>query len=255
MEKIHKDLVSIIMPAYNSENTIEGSILSVLSQTYRNFELIICDDGSTDDTLGKINRLLPHERTKVIRHKSNLGVAHTRNTALREASGQYIAFLDADDKWYPPKLEKQVKLMRASGFGMSHTSYYRTSSQNTKMSLVKSKRVVTRDNMKQCNQIGNLTGIYDRKVVGTIFQQPVGAEDFKMWCQVLKATNSIGIDEPLAEYSTHPGSLSSKKLKSLLWHHNVLKNEFELDNAHAIIFTLSQAFKAVAKRVKNDVSR
>ncbi|MEE0860261.1 MAG: glycosyltransferase family A protein, partial [Paludibacteraceae bacterium] len=105
------DLVSIIMPAYNSGRFIEQSIRSVLSQTYTEWELLIVDDCSTDDT-PSIVASFKDKRIHFQRNEHNMGAALSRNKAIQAAKGKYIAFLDADDKWLPTKLEKQVGFMQ-----------------------------------------------------------------------------------------------------------------------------------------------
>ena len=116
------ELVSIIMPSYNTAEFIGLSIESVLSQTYTNWELIIVDDCSTDDT-EKIVNTFKDNRIKFSRNKKNLGAALTRNKALREAKGIWIAFLDSDDIWLPKKLEHQIAFMKKNGYALSFTDY------------------------------------------------------------------------------------------------------------------------------------
>ena len=112
------DLVSIIMPAYNCGRFIRESIGSVLAQTYTNWELLIVDDCSTDDT-ETIVRAFKDPRMHYMRNEQNMGAALTRNRALREAKGRYIAFLDADDLWLPEKLEKQTAFMETNGYAFT----------------------------------------------------------------------------------------------------------------------------------------
>lgn len=109
---MNQRLVSIITPLYNRENTIDQAIKSVLAQTYKNWEYIIVDDGSI--TPFQLNEKFQNDRIQVIRHPSNQGAAAARNTGLRSAKGKYIAFLDADDEWFPEKLEKQIAFLETS---------------------------------------------------------------------------------------------------------------------------------------------
>ena len=110
-----EDLVSIIMPSYNTASYIKESIQSVLNQTYTNWELIIVDDCSTDETDEVINTITD-SRIKYFKNKENSGAAMSRNKALREARGQWVAFLDSDDLWMPNKLEKQINFMKKNGY-------------------------------------------------------------------------------------------------------------------------------------------
>ena len=116
--KYTSGLVSVIMPAYNSQYTIIESLSSVLEQSYSNWELIICDDGSVDETKSSVLEFLaryPDSRVKLIDNKNNKGAAGARNSALEVAKGQFIAFLDADDVWLSEKLMTQVLFMQESG--------------------------------------------------------------------------------------------------------------------------------------------
>ena len=116
------DLVSIIMPSYNTEQYIAETIQSVINQTYQNWELIIVDDCSTDNTdtvVGKIK----DSRIRYLKNEKNSGAAVSRNKALREANGRWVAFLDSDDLWKPEKLEKQISFMMKKKCYFSYTNY------------------------------------------------------------------------------------------------------------------------------------
>jgi glycosyltransferase involved in cell wall biosynthesis len=104
-------LVSVLIPAYNSEKTILRAIHSVLKQTFQDFELIIVDDGSQDGT-AEVIKAIDDTRIKYILHSKNSGTAEARNTAVRSATGRYVAFLDSDDEWLPEKLSRQVDVLR-----------------------------------------------------------------------------------------------------------------------------------------------
>ena len=117
-----KDLVSIIMPSYNCGRFVEETIRSVQAQTYQNWEIIFVDDCSKDDTMSKVMALKEiDKRIKVYQNPQNSGAAVSRNLALREAKGRWIAFLDSDDLWKPEKLEKQVRFMEENGCNFSYT--------------------------------------------------------------------------------------------------------------------------------------
>ena len=119
-----QDLVSIIMPSYNCGRFVEETICSVQAQTYQNWEIIFIDDCSTDDTIRKMTMLREKEsRIHIYQNITNLGAALSRNNALREAKGRWIAFLDSDDLWEPTKLEKQVRFMEENGYAFSYTEY------------------------------------------------------------------------------------------------------------------------------------
>lgn len=119
-----QNLVSIIMPSYNCGTYVEQTIHSVQAQTYQNWEIIFMDDCSKDDTIKLLSELREKDtRIKLFQNYSNSGAAISRNTALREAKGRWIAFLDSDDLWESTKLEKQVRFMEENGYAFSYTEY------------------------------------------------------------------------------------------------------------------------------------
>ena len=118
-----EELVSIIMPSYNTGKYIANSIESVQAQTYTNWELILVDDCSTDDTDEVVESYLSDQRIIYIKNEKNSGAAFSRNRALREAKGKWVAFLDSDDLWIPEKLEKQIKFMKENKFDFTYTDY------------------------------------------------------------------------------------------------------------------------------------
>ena len=121
---MRKNLVSIITPMYNSEKFIEATIKSVINQTYKDWEMIIVDDCSTDNSPNIVKPYVENDsRIKYIRVEFNQGVSHARNLALKQASGQFIAFLDSDDIWNEKKLEKQINFMNDKGCAITFTSY------------------------------------------------------------------------------------------------------------------------------------
>jgi len=121
---MNEPFVSVIIPTYNCQLFIETAVRSVMEQTYRDWELLVIDDGSTDATCEIIRRLAEEDaRIRFLRNPANIGVAGTRNRGLDEIRGEYVAFLDGDDVWHPKKLEKQLQAMRAEDADMSYTSY------------------------------------------------------------------------------------------------------------------------------------
>ena len=119
---MEEELVSIIMPSYNTGKFIKETINSVISQTYSNWELIIVDDCSTDNT-DEILKNINDDRIIYLKNEKNSGAAVSRNKALREAKGRWMAFLDSDDLWVPQKLEKQIKFMKGNGYYFTYTNY------------------------------------------------------------------------------------------------------------------------------------
>jgi len=121
---MHEELVSIIMPSYNCGRFVEETMRSVQAQTYQNWEIIFVDDCSNDGSIGKVLDIKREEpRIHVSQNSVNSGAAVSRNAALRNAKGRWIAFLDSDDLWEPEKLEKQIRFMEENGYAFSYTGY------------------------------------------------------------------------------------------------------------------------------------
>ncbi|MBE0421295.1 glycosyltransferase family 2 protein [Pseudoalteromonas nigrifaciens] len=218
-------LVSIIMPAYNAEKTIKKSIVSIQNQTYGCWELLVTDDNSTDATRSIVLELAKSdERIKYFPNKGKSGAWSARNNSIKVAEGEYIAFLDSDDTWLPQKLTMQISEMKTKNVNASHSTYYRVLDTGKVIGIKKASQLVTLNDMLKKNCIGNLTGIYNAKILGKFYQQEVGHEDYAMWLEVLKSTDSVGIELPMANYLVTTNSLSSNKFKAALWHFNLLRS-------------------------------
>ena len=221
-------MVSIIMPSYNTANFIEETIASVLSQTYTNWELIIVDDCSTDNTDEVVQKYLSDERIKYFKNEKNSGAAVSRNRALREANGKWIAFLDSDDLWSKDKLEKQIRFMVDNGYHFSYTNYVEideVSVPNGKM--VTGPKKITKFGMKNYCWVGCLTVMYDAEYVGLIQIADIKKNnDYAMWLKICRKADCYLIDEILASYRRgRTGSISSHSLmKLIVWHYKLYRN-------------------------------
>ncbi|WP_150546973.1 glycosyltransferase family 2 protein [Citrobacter amalonaticus] len=240
--------VSIIMPAYNSGKYIARSIDSVLAQTYEHFELIIVNDCSTDDTLQVIQEY-DDPRIVVITLNSNSGVATARNEGLKFASGNYIAFLDSDDVWKPSKLQLQVSILSKSEFSCCHSGYDRIGEDDQILTTVACKNLVSFDDMLKHNEIGNLTGMYDRDSIGKVYQKNIGHEDYLMWLDVTAMTHSVGLSMSLAGYRVRKSSLSSNKFKSIVWHYRIIRSKIGFRPFKLVYFMYCYILSTVKKRV------
>ena len=219
-------LVSIIMPLHNCEAFVLESIDSVLRQTYKNWELIIVDDMSTDNSFTVVQEYIRDEaRIKLYRMNQNSGVSSTRNYALELAEGKYIAFLDSDDLWLSDKLEKQLAFMENENIFLSYTSYYRINVKNEITGMFHAKKSVTYDDMLKTSSMGTLTTIYNAEKLGKYYFKEIGHEDYIMKLQILKDIDyASGIDEPLAKYRIINNSLSGNKFKTACWQWNIYRD-------------------------------
>ena len=216
-------LVSIITPTFNSEKYIVETIQSVLNQTHTNWELLIIDDASTDNTLEIIEELKAKEnRIKVFKFQTNVGAGTTRNKGIEEAQGDYIAFLDADDLWEPNKLEKQLKFMKENNVAVSYSSYSLIDEKGAALNkIVKALPYLDKRKIAKANYIGNLTGMYDAKVLGKIYMPTIRKrQDWGLWFRCIeRADKAYGIDEVLARYRVRKHSISSNKLNLLKYNY------------------------------------
>ena len=165
---MENELVSIIMPSWNTGNFIAESIQSVINQTYKNWELIIVDDCSTDNT-DEVVSFYKDQRIKYLKNEKNSGAAITRNKALREAQGEWIAFLDSDDLWAPEKLEHQINFMKNNGYNLSFTEYEKIDEESKPLNVyVSGPEMVNKRKMYNYDYIGQLTMMYSTKAFGLI---------------------------------------------------------------------------------------
>ena len=220
------ELVSIIMPSYNTGKFIQETINSVKNQTYNNWELIIVDDGSTDNT-DEVVRAIKDDRIKYIKNKVNKGAAISRNIALREAKGKWIAFLDSDDLWKEDKLEKQIKFMEDNNYYFSYTNYIEID-ENSKFNgkKITGPKKITRIGMFNYCWPGCLTVMYDSKRIGLIQIEDIKKNnDYAMWLKVCNIVDCYLLNEYLAMYRKRTGSISNHSYKTLIkWHYKLYKD-------------------------------
>lgn len=250
-----EELVSIITPSYNSEKFIEETIKSVIKQTYNNWEMIIVDDCSTDKTCEIVNKWMSKDnRIKLIRQERNSGAAASRNVALENSKGRFIAYLDADDIWLPSKLSKQIKFMTDINCGFSCCSYEVIDSKgNSKNKFIKMKNSV--DYMGfLCNNLLQTVGIMaDLKIINKENLKMPNMrrrQDAATWLQVLKSGQKCyGMKEILAQYRRVEGSLSSNKFKAAsgVWY--LYRKIEKLDLTTSIYCFSRYSLLAVWKRI------
>ena len=184
-----QSLVSIIMPSYNSDGTILESIQSVLSQTYKNWELIIVDDRSTDNTWQVIQTYADkYDNIRVYQNKENLGAGASRNFAIKKARGRFIAFLDSDDLWTEDKLAEQIPFMLENNYPLTYTHYSRFTSEE-ELSVVTAPEYTTYKKLMYSNVIGCLTAVYDAQALGKRYMPLIRKrQDMGLWLDILKDT-------------------------------------------------------------------
>lgn len=211
-------LVSVIMPAYNAEKYIEQAIRSVQKQTVRSWELIVVDDRSTDKTAEQIRRLAAEDmRIIPVYSETNHGAAESRNIALRQCRGEFVALLDADDVWHPQKLERELERARETDADLVYSSYAMIDEQGTRcFSDFIVEESTDLQSMLNCNTIGCSTVLMKAKVLEKRpFVTDFYHEDYVMWLSLLQAgCKAVGVRDILVDYRVARGSRSFNKLKS-----------------------------------------
>lgn len=216
-----EELVSIIMPTYNCGRFIAESINSVIAQTYTNWELLIVDDCSTDNTK-EVVAAFKDPRIHYQCNERNSGAAVTRNTALRLAKGKYIAFLDSDDLWLPEKLEKQIQFMEKNGYSFTYHEYNEIDEESQPIGVhVGGKRHVNPFDMYSCCWPGCLSVMYDADIVGLVQIPDIKKNnDSAMWLQAIKKADCYLLQECLALYRRRKGSITPTSVwKKISWHY------------------------------------
>lgn len=235
------DLVSIIMPSFNTGKYITETIESVLVQSYKNWELIIVDDCSSDNTDEIISTYLSDDRIHYLKNEKNSGAAFSRNTALREANGKWIAFLDSDDLWMPEKLEKQLSFMKSNGYFFSYTDYEEIDVNGKQTGvIVTGPRKVTKTGMYNYCWPGCLTVMYDANEIGLIQIENIKKNnDYAMWLKVCHKADCYLLDECLAQYRKgRVGSVSTHSIKTMIgWHYKLFREAEKQSVVQSVVNT------------------
>ena len=212
-------LVSIITPTYNAERTIASCIESVMAQTYQDWELLITDDCSQDATVDIIRRYAAADsRIRLFCQNENGGAGKARNNSIAEARGRYIAFLDADDRWLPAKLERQVSFMEESGVKVCYSSYVTCDAVGNVKGIVPCPKRVSYRNILSDDRMGCLTLIYDAEALGKVFMPLMRRrQDWALNILLLQQCGfALGVPDTLAVYRVSDGSLSNGGKSSLV---------------------------------------
>lgn len=220
-------LVSIITPTFNSDKFVQATILSVQNQTYKNWELILIDDCSTDSTFEILKRLSAMDsRLKLFRLSTNSGTGVARDFALSKCSGNYIAFLDADDIWKPKKLEIQLAWMQEHRLNFTF-SFYDLMDENgfDLKKTITAPKILSYRQLFFCNFVGNLTAVYNADFFGKIPISPTRKrQDWMLWLTILKQIQvAKPVPESLAIYRVRQNSISASKTNLLKYNYAVYK--------------------------------
>ncbi|RRQ50016.1 glycosyltransferase family 2 protein [Maribacter algicola] len=236
------DLVSIITPVYNSEKFLSYNIGTVQAQTYKNWEHILVDDCSTDGSQEVIKSFQEKDsRIRYFRLQKNGGAAVARNKAIELANGNYIAFLDSDDLWYPEKLEKQLHFMRQNNYYFTFSDYAVLIENKEKADIfIHCLDKVTLKRALYNNPIGCLTVIYDVGFFGKQYFPTIGkCEDHALWLNLLRKTNGYGLTECLSSYIKRNDSVSANKLDLIQYQWQVFRKVAQLSIVLSFFYSIT----------------
>ena len=235
----------------NSEAFVPKAIESVLAQTYTDWELLVVNDGSTDNSVEIVKQYVAKDSRIHLFHNDNpTGLpAAPRNIGIRHARGRYIAFLDSDDLWFSHKLSQQLPFFKDERVGVVYGDYEKMDEAGHRNGrIVLAPMYSTYHSLLKGNVIGNLTGIYDREKVGTVMVQPIHHEDYVLWLSVLKlgfvAQNTGTI---VGAYRIRRSSLSSKKMHVIAWQWDVYRKSEHLSLLRSAYCFICYAYKATVK--------
>ena len=246
-------LVSIITPSYNSERFIGECIQSVIDQTYINWEMLIVDDASQDNSKEVISLFSQNDkRIKTFFLEANIGAAAARNFAIRKTKGKYIAFLDSDDLWDPQKLEKQIFFMHKNNIAFSYTTYESISEDGSRcINFIKALNKITYSGYLKNTIIGCLTVVINRKKTGD-FEMPNirSSHDMALWLLIMKrGFDAYGLDENLAKYRIVSSSNTASKIKAAKDVWKVYRDIEKLSLLYSSWCFVHYVFHAIKKRI------
>lgn len=252
-----KPLVSIITPLHNAGQTIEETMDSVATQTLSDYEHIIIDNLSADDGAKRVNARAQHDsRVRLLTQNEVAGAGPTRNVGIEAAKGQYIAFLDADDTWFPEKLEKQIGFMKKNNIAFSWTSYEVNTGHYDKPVRATKPHASSKDLLSKKAVIGCLTTVYDSHQLGKVFMSDIKKrQDFVLFVKLLrlvehKGLKAQGLTDILATYRLQEKSLSSDKSSAAKYQWKALTQECGLTKPQASYMFVSYAIRGILDRLK-----
>ena len=245
----YSDLVSIVMPAWKAERYIGESIESVIAQTYTNWELIVVDDCSPDNTSAIVQKYCKRDsRIQLIRSKSNGGPADARNQALKQAQGRWIAFLDSDDLWDEQKLCKQILFHEAQGSVLTYTEYRRFQENKSPGKVVSVPQSLTYFEILGNTAIATSTVMVDRNISGPLHMKDIYYDDFGCWLDLLRnGGKAYGLRMCLMEYRVLTASVSRNKIKSSVEVWKIMRKTEGLSLFMTLKCFTSYVFRAVLK--------
>lgn len=245
--------VSVITPAYNAAATLRMTIRSVQTQSFEDWEMLIADDGSEDDTAAVVEQAAASdERLVLIRCPANGGTGAARNAALARAQGRYMAFLDSDDLWLPEKLARQIAFMRDKACALSYTAFRRITADGAHTGrLIPVPAQLTYGALLKNTAIATLTAMVDSEQTGPLRMAEARRDDYILWLSLLRrGFVAQGLQEDLARYRVADGSLSSRPGRSAAWTWRVYREAEGLGLVRASWCMAHYGARALGKRLR-----
>lgn len=245
--------VSVVVPVYNAAAYIEKCIETVSGQTYTDWELILVDDCSSDQSVNIIEKHLGDERIRLLRQPENLKAAQARNRGIEEAKGRFIAFLDADDIWDERKLELQLDFMKKKDCAFSYTAYEfgdenarRTGKIVKVLPKINYRKALSRTIIFTSTVMFDL----DKLTKEDIMMPDVPSEDTATWWKILKTgVEAYGMDDVLTVYRRPSKSLSSNKFTAIKRIWNLYRRVEKLNPVYSAYNFVFWAFRATFRRL------
>lgn len=253
MKKYKEELVSVVIPVYNSEKYIKETINSIKKQTYLNWELIIVDDHSTDNSLNEINKVTKDIKNKVTVHHldKNLGEAGARNTAIKLAKGRYLAFLDSDDIWNEDKLKKQIDFMKTNNYYFTYTYFNYLKENKLKKVLKIPDKLSYKKALKNTCILLSTVIIDTKKINKKYISMPnikQGADTATWWSILKKGYMAYCLNEYLTNYRVRKESISYNKIKASKGTWKLYRETEKMSFFKTLYYFSFYAFNAVKKR-------
>jgi len=235
--------VSIILPNYNSSNTILATVNSIIKQSYKNWELIIVDDCSDSETKKILSKFKKFKKIKIFYLKKNKGAGYCRNFAIKKSMSNYLAFIDSDDLWYKNKLKFQINYMKKNNYYFTYTNYKTFNVDKSKKNIIKTPIKFNFNSFIKNTSIATSTMVVKRVFAdGVKFSNSKICEDYYFKCQLLKKVgHAYCYPSYLSQYRIRENSLQSNRFRNLYWMWKINKtlNNFSFFKNFVSIFFIS----------------